>query len=182
MLLQVLPIHIIIHCLCPPFVLVIWVIIWSMLQRGQFVLDLDCVFFRPSCCFHFVSVFVWTILHRPVVFKQIPLNTVIWWSCTNSELYRNEIHFIKELSKFFIQSLLVEVDFLVVSTNMFSIFIHLWDRCEVEYHVNVWHPLRASGKLLGSSLEPVSQVLNDFLLKAHFKWSILLLFGFLLVS
>jgi hypothetical protein len=46
----------------------------------------------------------------------------------------------------------------------------------------MWHPLRASGKLLGSPLEAISQVLNDFLLKAHFKWSFLLLFGFLFVS
>jgi len=162
--------------------LVICVIICSVLQRGQLVLVLNCVFFMKSSCFHLVSMFVWTTLLRPIVVKQIPLNTVIWWSCTNSELYRNEIHFIKELSKFFIQSLLVEVDFLVVSANMFTIFIHLWDWCEVEYHVNMWHPLRASGKLLGSSLEPISQVLNDFLFKAHFKWSFLLLFGFLFVS
>ena len=182
MLLQVLPIHIIIHCLCRPFVLVILVIIWSVLQRGQLVLVLDCVFLMELSCFHLVSMFVWTILHGLVVFKQIPLNTDILWSCANSELYRNEIHFIKELSKFFIQSLLVEEDFLVVSANMFTIFIHLWDWREVEYHVNMWHPLRASGKLLGSPLEAISQVLNDFLLKAHFKWSFLLLFGFLFVS
>ena len=65
---------------------------------------------------------------------------------------------------------------------MLSIFIHLRDWREVEYHIDVWHPFLASFELFGSPLKPISQVLNDFLFKAHFIRSVLLLFGFLLVS
>lgn len=74
----------------------------------------------------------------------------------NSELYRNVIDLVEKLTEFFVEPLLVQMDFLIIATDMRPIFLHFHNGCEIEYHIEMRHPLFISRELLGTPLETIS--------------------------